>query len=40
MILTIAAVIPLAVFILNIRRLLPHLIVLLLIAWAVSSLSG
>jgi hypothetical protein len=39
MILTIAAGILLDVFILNALRLLPHLIVLLFIAWVIGSLS-
>jgi hypothetical protein len=39
MILTIAAGILAAVFVLNLLRLLPHLIVLLFIAWAFGSLS-
>ena len=39
MILTIAAGILLAVFVLNMLRLLPYLIVLMLIAWAIGSFS-
>jgi hypothetical protein len=40
MILTIAAGILLAVFVLNMLRLLPHLIVLLFVLWVIGHFTG